>query len=299
MNIKFGMDNFYVRYLKRFLNHELTQSNTILGNFDRNDQSLLIKYLNLSNVKDMFTVQKEIVAKFPELNTLFNMKLKDNRIEWSSKEISEEISNFILDNQDDIEEYCEDVGWKVTAITEWIDMTKDINDDGYINDIDRRILKDIIYNGADYSEDIMKKADLNLDGVVNQEDLEKFEEYMNSGKLTIEIEKTNRENYFPNKDMLVFINQFDGTFMYNYIIRGDSGVDDIPHSDPTGLHKIALYQCTPGQKVTIAHNNTNTMHLVIGSSFAKLKQNIKSEMLQNVVEVDLAARAKLSIYLYK
>ena len=38
MNIKFGMDNFYVRYLKRFLHQELNQdSNNILGKFDKKD----------------------------------------------------------------------------------------------------------------------------------------------------------------------------------------------------------------------------------------------------------------------
>ena len=37
MNIKFGMDNFIVRYLKRFINHELEMPTTLLGGFDKND----------------------------------------------------------------------------------------------------------------------------------------------------------------------------------------------------------------------------------------------------------------------
>ena len=49
MNIKFGTDNFYVRYLKRFLNHELQRNNSVLGEFDKNDLQLLITYLNLPN----------------------------------------------------------------------------------------------------------------------------------------------------------------------------------------------------------------------------------------------------------
>ena len=60
MNIKFGMDNFYVRYLKRFLNHELDIPTSLLGSFSKNDLQQVIKYLNLPNVKSMFEVQKEI-----------------------------------------------------------------------------------------------------------------------------------------------------------------------------------------------------------------------------------------------
>ena len=48
MNIKFGMDNFYVRYLKRFLNHELSNSSTVLGEFDKGDLKSLIKYFESS-----------------------------------------------------------------------------------------------------------------------------------------------------------------------------------------------------------------------------------------------------------
>ena len=64
MNIKFGDDNFYVKYLKRFLNNEMSQTNTILGKFDKNDLELLIKYLNLPNVEDMFSVYKKIVIEW-------------------------------------------------------------------------------------------------------------------------------------------------------------------------------------------------------------------------------------------
>ena len=80
MNIKFGMDNFYVRYLKRFLNYELDTPTSLLGKFSKNDLKQVIKYLNLPNVKSMFEVQKEIKIKFPELENLFNFKLKDDYI---------------------------------------------------------------------------------------------------------------------------------------------------------------------------------------------------------------------------
>lgn len=71
MNIKFGMNNFYVRYLKRFLNNELVQAPTVLGGFTKNDQEALIKYLNLPNVKDMFAVEREIIQLFPRIKYIF------------------------------------------------------------------------------------------------------------------------------------------------------------------------------------------------------------------------------------
>ena len=79
MNIRYGMDNFYTRYLKRFLHQELKQdSNNILGKFDKDDLHQLVNYLNLPNVKNMFDVQKEIIEEFPILGTRFVAGLKDN-----------------------------------------------------------------------------------------------------------------------------------------------------------------------------------------------------------------------------
>ena len=75
MNIKFGTDNFYVRYLKRFINHELDMPTALLGKFDKNDLKQLVKYLNLPNVKSMFEVDTEIIEKFPQLSTLFTRGL--------------------------------------------------------------------------------------------------------------------------------------------------------------------------------------------------------------------------------
>lgn len=289
MNIKFGMDNFYVRYLKRFLNHELSESKTILGKFDKNDLSLLIKYLNLPNVADMFVVHKEIVKQFPELDTLFNIKLKDDVIKWTSRSISTEESEFLINNIDAIKDYCKSVGWELNNVVEWIDLSKDINNDGSIDRQDEQLLYDIIYNNKVYDDNIMRKADLNLDGVIDERDLTVLSKYLIEGKLSLEIKKSSRKNYFPNKDMLVFVNQFDGTFLYNYAIRDENGIGetDKPHYDTLEKHKIALYKCTPGQKVTIAHNSDRNVHLVIGSSPANLKQDLTNFFCQNVVEVDL------------
>ena len=305
MNIKFGTDNFYVRYLKRFLNHELNITNTVLGEFDKNDLQTLISYLNLPNVEDMFVVQEQMEQQFPLLQNLFNIQLKDNFIIWTCKTISEEVSQFLIDNMEQFETYCKSVGWELYEVKEWVDLSKDINNDGYIDYKDRQILSNVIYNSdtIHYSEDIINKCDLNLDGKVDEQDLVLFDNYIQSGKLSISIQKSNRVNYFPNKDMLVFINQFDGTFLYNYTLRDEGGIidgiDDVPHTDSTGLHKIALYKCTPGQKITIAHNNNYTTRLVIGSCSMRLKQDIIGNMLQNVVDIQLKARRRLSIYNYK
>lgn len=292
MNIKFGTDNFYVRYLKRFLNRELNITNTVLGEFDKNDLQTLISYLNLPNVEDMFVVQEQMEQQFPLLQNLFNIQLKDNFIIWTCKTISEEVSQFLIDNMEQFETYCKSVGWELYDMQEWVDLSKDINNDGIIDNKDRQILNNVIYSqDTHYDEDIIKRCDLNLDGVVNSDDLVILDNYIQTGKLTLSIKKSDRTNYFPNKDMLVFVNQFDGTFLYGYTLRDDpgitDGVDDTVHENKSGLYKIALYQCQPGQKITIAHNNINTTRLVIGSCSMRLKQDIIGNMLQNVVDIQL------------
>lgn len=288
MNIKFGMDNFYVKYLKRFLNNELQQNSSVLGEFDRNDLTALIKYLNLPNVKNMFEVQKLIVEEFPELNTYFNIKLQNNTIKWTSKEISKEASNFILNNLDNIKQFCYNQGWQVLDIYDWVDENKDINSDGVIDDKDLQILYDIVYNkNTSYSALLLQKADINLDGVIDSKDIQELDNYIQTGKLTLTIQQLDRKNYFPNNDMKVFVNQFMGSFLYGYALRDGLGITDKPHYNATGLYKIALYQCTPGQKITIAHNNNKTTHLVIGCSYNILKQNITNDILTDVVEIDL------------
>ena len=289
MNIKFGMDNFYVRYLKRFLNHELDMPTSLLGAFDKNDLQQVIKYLNLPNVKSMFEVQKEIQQTFIELKTLFSVRMKDNYIIYTSKHIDSQSSEFLQKNLDNIKEYCSSVGWEVVNISDWIDMSKDINNDGNVDNLDRRIISDIIMgNTKNYSDEIIQKADINLDGTVDYSDLTLLDNYMNDGKLYLTIQQSSRQNYFPNKDMLVFINQFDGTFLYNWAI--DDGAtdqrDDQPHHS-NGNYKIALYACKPGQKVTIAHNSSQPVRLIIGGSRANLKSDIENFELSNIVDTTL------------
>lgn len=292
MNIKFGTDNFYVRYLKRFLNHELHRTNTILGEFDKEDLQSLITYLNLPNVEDMFVVQEHMEQQFPILKDSFNVQLKDNYIIWTCKTISNDISTYITENVQAIQQFCESMGWELQDIQEWVDLSKDINQDGIIDNKDRQILNDVIYSqNTQYDEDIIKRCDLNLDGSVTSTDMEILDNYIQTGKITLSIKKSDRTNYFPNKDMLVFVNQFDGTFLYGYTIRDDpgvtDGVDDTVHENKSGLYKIALYQCQPGQKITIAHNNHKTTRLIIGSCSMRLKQDIIGNMLQNVVDIQL------------
>lgn len=285
MNIKFGMDNFYVRYLKRYVNHELNIPTSLLGAFNEDDLEQLIKFLNLPNVKTLFEVRKEIIKKFPGLKDLFYIKLLDNAIVWTSKKIDEATSDYLFENQYLIKEYCESVGWELESVYSWIDMSKDINGDKSVDDEDRKILFDVAinHNTSDYPEDQVAKCDINLDGVVDSTDLAIFEAYLNNGKLSIKIRQTQRTNCFPNKDMLIFINQFRGDFMYNYAMRdGGIGTDDQPHPNHDGTHKIAIYKCYPGQKVTIAHNNTQAAKMIIGSSPANVKGNIPQMLCYKV-----------------
>ena len=142
MNIKFGTDNFYVRYLKRFINHELDMPTALLGKFDKNDLKQLVKYLNLPNVKSMFEVDTEIIEKFPQLSTLFTREFKNNVITYTSKNIDEETSNFLRDELDNIKDYCDSVGWYIEDALDWVDISKDINGDGKIDEIDREIIYD-------------------------------------------------------------------------------------------------------------------------------------------------------------
>ena len=287
MNIKFGMDNYYVRYLKRFLNHELGISNKVLGEFNKNDLQTLITYLNMPNVKTMFEVAKEISKLYPQLDELFNVNYKDDEIQWTSRRLDTITSKFISDNKEGIKKYCQSVGWNISDVDEWLDTTKDINQDGIIDMNDVYILYNIIHDIQEYDEETTKRADVNLDGIVDNTDYNILNSYINENKLLISIKKTNRVNYFPNEDMKVFINQFDGTFLYNYAIKDGSDFDNKPHPNDTKTQKIAIYKCKPGQKITIAHNSANTEHLVIGSSTAKLFENIPNVILQNVVEIDL------------
>lgn len=292
MNIKFGTDNFYVRYLKRFINHELDMPTALLGKFDKNDLKQLVKYLNLPNVKSMFEVDTEIIEKFPQLSTLFTREFKNNVITYTSKNIDEETSNFLRDELDNIKDYCDSVGWYIEDALDWVDISKDINGDGKIDEIDRDIIYDIMINGrGSHSEAEYKRADINIDGVINSTDINLFDEYCRTGKLLLTIAKTDRKNLFPNKDMLIFVNQFDGTFLYNMAIRngGSGGADDMPHEDLTNSYKIALYECKPGQKLSIAHNQSQPVRLVIGGSPATLRTGITGLFLTNVIDKEVQA----------
>lgn len=455
MNINFGMDNFYVRYLKRFLASEMPQTNMVLGEFDKDDQQLLIQYLNLPNVEPMSRVQRELNKRYPQLKSAFSMDLQDNTITWTARTISRETSQFISENLDEIQEYCKSVGWKLQDATEWMDELMDVNGDGVVDDKDKLIVQDIAYNNNGYevpkgriqgklidknitnwsaleptitlynsynqvvsqsnlelightylfrdleqgtyhitisakgfldvtmnniyvktgylshvqdinllsgdvngdkfideqdqeeiklyigqpvtedtlkydlnrdgviddtdvsislsnkgkvpanlywvenleemdtknkySAEIREKADITKDGVVDGEDVARITNYLISGRPYIRIVMENRENHFPNEDMKVFVNQFDGTFLYDYAIMDGLGYDGFPHKNATGMYKIALYQCKPNQKITIAHNNINNTRLVIGSSPVRLKQDVTGSMLQNVVDITLNA----------
>ena len=296
MNIKFGTDNFYVRYLKRFLNNELKQNTSILGEFNKTDLEALLKYLKLPNVENMFKVNMELKKEFTGLDTMFNDSLKDDEITYTSKSV--ETSEYLESNLEKIQDFCYNMGWEVIDVDEWVDLSKDIDGNNIVDNREINIVNNIVYDNQTYSSDIESKADLNYDGQVTIEDLDIITNYVKEHRLKLVLKKSNRKNYFPNKDMLIFINQFDGNFLNNFAIRDGVGIDDLPHKNNTGLLKVAIFKCEPGQRLTIAHNNTKTTRLVIGSSPAYLKQDIPSFILQNVQDIELKPRRRISIYLF-
>lgn len=253
MNIRFGMDNFYTRYLKKFLNYHLNRSASVLGEFQVDDLKSLIKYVNLPNTETIFQVQKHVLEEFTELSSYFTVTMEESEIIFSSKVISTEIANYLQQNISKINDYCKTMGWEVGDVSSWVDTNYDINDDGKIDETDRYILNDIVNNNAIYDENIMRKADINLDGFRNQEDIVLLDEYINAHRIYFKLKSEGRKNIFPNKDMLVFINQFEGDFLYDYAIRDNDGYTDIvhPHSPDakTGLStKVGLYKCRPRSK---------------------------------------------------
>jgi len=252
MNIKFGMDNFYTRYLKRFLNSELHRSKNVLGSFEKSDLDDLIKYLSYPNTLTIFEVQKGLMLQFPELKTLFNVVLGDDKITWNAKCISQQASLYLEEHMAEIDEYCQSVGWEIDELQNWIDVNMDINSDGKIDELDRYILNDIVNNhNRSYSEDILRKADVNLDGFINQEDLEILDSYLVNHRLYLSVVSSGRQNIFPNEDMKIFINQFKGDFLYNYAIRDElgEGNDDVVHPVTTGTYKVGLFECKPRSKI--------------------------------------------------
>ena len=284
MNIKFGMDNFYTRYLKRFLSKELSLNTNMLGKFNKDDQSMLIQYLNLPNVRDTFEVSKLMKQNFIELDDLFITHIYDTYITYTAKDLSLEIVDYIKDNKDNISKLCNDLGWSISKVEEWLDFSKDINNDNVIDLNDVILMNNIIANPSSYSEDILKRADLNYDRNVDQTDLNILTSYLDTATLEFTIAKDNRKNYFPNKDMLVFVNQFDGTFMYNYALRNGEGADDTPHINTNKDTKLGVYKCKPGQKLTITHNSNQESRVVVGCTYASSKIDFENFICENVVD---------------
>lgn len=127
MNVKFGMDNFYTRYLKRFLNHHLTRSKSVLGEFKVEDLRSLIKYLNFPNTATIFEMQKYLVNKFNTLRNLFTITMESTEIVLTSKEINSVTSDFVQNNLSEINDFCKLYGWKIGEVSNWIDSNYDIN----------------------------------------------------------------------------------------------------------------------------------------------------------------------------
>lgn len=287
MHLNYGMDNYFVRYLQKFLSQNYSNTIQMTGKFDKQTHMGLINYLNLPNTETQFEVTRIFRETYPELNSLFIPHQMNDEVVFTSKRIDKETQDFLTNNIQNFRDTARSLGWEVEEIQNYIDWFMDINDDGSINDADRAILNNIVYNEAVYDDKTMERADLNRDSIIDKEDLRLLSSYILSGKLSLRLKSSGRKNFFPNQDMKIFINLFDNTWMYDKALRSDDGTDDLLHDDITKEWKVAVIPVTPGQQITITHASPKATRLVVGSSPAQLRTNFTQFFCQNVQDVKL------------
>lgn len=287
MNINFGTEGYIIRYLQTFLKDNFSDELLVTGKFDEDTHQALIGYLDLPNVEQLFDVESEILQKFPDLEKLFFISESNDKITFLSKIIDEETANFINLNISEIRSYLESIGWVVESYRDYVDWTYDINEDGSVDEMDKRLLYNYLYNGISLTPEQMKRADINNDGHVNMTDLELMNNYIQNDRLYINIASSGRINYFPNQDMKPMINLFPGTFLYYTAFRSNYGATDFIHDDPSGEHKVCIIKCKPETQYTIAHGAPEVSKLIIGSYVGK-RTDLTTMRVQNVINVDLA-----------
>lgn len=284
-HIKFGDKSYQVSYIQSFLRDNYSKNVLATNVYDKQTHQALIKYLNQPNVEDMSIVERKIEEQYNELSTLFKMKEENNSITYISKTINQRTSDFITLFIDDIKETVKNLGWKVSSYNNYIDYSYDINGDNAVDGIDRLLLQNYISSNGSLTKEQLSKADFNLDGTVDMTDYNILVNYLENKKLYITIEAEDRKNFFPNKDMLNFINLFNNDFQFYSALRNGDGDDDFIHDD-IGLYKLCFIECKPGTEYTIVHGSSEVQELVIGSMVTNMR-NRKSLKLQNVIQTTL------------
>lgn len=286
MNINYGTENYMVRYLQAFLQENYSNTLRVTGIFDNLTHESLINYLKLPNVSTIDDIENEIINSYPDISRLFNIRREMEGLVFTSKYIDKETAEFIEANADSIKKLVASMGWILESTNDYVNYNMDINDDGSVDDKDRKIIYDYIFGGVPIPPNMERRADLNLDGAINQKDLTLIDNYLENGKLSIKIKSSGRKNIFPNNEMLCMINMFRNKFKYNMAIRDGIGQDDFVHTNLSGEYKIAVIESGPGEKYTIAHGSNKRTKLIIGSA-PTYEDDLEVLKVQDVVEIEL------------
>lgn len=119
MNIRYGDDNYLVRYLQAFLQEYYNKSLRVSGIYDKYTHSNLIKYLNLPNVQNIDVVYSSLLREYPDLFSYFIDHAGSTTIEFTSKSTSKETIDYMSSIKETIADFVYDLGWKVTEFTNY------------------------------------------------------------------------------------------------------------------------------------------------------------------------------------
>lgn len=285
-NIKFNDRSLFVSYIQTFLKENYSNNVLPTNVYDSQTHEALINYLDQPNVVNMIDAEDGILEKFDEFNTMFTLKRGNDTLTFTAKTINKNVFDFIELYFQDIKDYIESIGWEISTYSDYVDYLYDLNGDQRIDNVDKSMLKTYIEIGSGLTEEQINQADFNLDGSTDMEDYNMLVEYIDTQKPFFVFKKQDRENYFPNKDMLKFINLFSNDFYFYKAIRDGKEIDDKVHDNLEGIYKICVIKCKPGTTYTIAHSSSITQRLVIGSMVTN-KRNLEVSKLQNVVDIML------------
>lgn len=285
-NIKFNDRSLFVSYIQTFLKENYSNNVLPTNVYDSQTHEALINYLDQPNVVNMIDAEDGILEKFDEFNTMFTLKRGNDTLTFTAKTINKNVFDFIELYFQDIKDYIESIGWEISTYSDYVDYLYDLNGDQRIDNVDKSMLKTYIETGSGLTEEQINQADFNLDGSTDMEDYNMLVEYIDTQKPFFVFKKQDRENYFPNKDMLKFINLFSNDFYFYKAIRDGKEIDDKVHDNLEGIYKICVIKCKPGTTYTIAHSSSITQRLVIGSMVTN-KRNLEVSKLQNVVDIML------------
>lgn len=285
-NIKFGNTSYYTSYIQSFLRDNYSTNVLPTNTYDKQTHEALINYLNQPNVLNMNEVEKELKNKYSQLTTMFTLQIQNDELVYSCKVIDKNTSEFITINLSDLKEFALSMGWELSDYNNYVDYTFDINEDNKVDIVDRTLLQRYITSGIGLTEEQLEKADFNFDGQVNQTDYNLLANYIENNKLYLRFKAQDRKNFFPNKDMLNFVNLFSNDFYFYKAILDGGRNDGIVH-DSDGRYKVCIIKCKPGQTYTIAHSSADTQRLVIGS-LVDNKRSLNTSAIQNILDINVA-----------